>query len=67
MNNVLLQAPVGVQVGFGYLSSALFSLVTGPVMGGLFLVYLKAIRGQASGVGDVFAGFQRAYLPLFLG
>jgi len=39
----------------------------GPMMGGLFLVYLKVIRGQAPGVGDVFSGFQRAYLQLFLG
>lgn len=66
-NNLLLQAPVAVQVGFGYVSSALLSLVTGPMMGGLFLVYLKTLRGEAPSVGEVFAGFQRAYLPLFLG
>jgi uncharacterized membrane protein len=67
LNPVLLRAPVGVRVGFDYVSSGLFSLVMGPLMGGLFLVYLKVIRGQAPGVGEVFAGFQRAYLPLFLG
>ena len=66
-NNMLLHAPVGVQVGVGYVSSALFSLVMGPLMGGLFMVYLKVIRGQAPGVGEIFAGFQRAYSQLFLG
>jgi hypothetical protein len=66
-NHLLLQAPVGVQVGIGYISSALPVLVMGPMMGGLFLVYLKTLRGQAPGVGEVFAGFQRAFLPLFLG
>ena len=67
LNHLLLESPVGVQVGFGYFSSALFSLVMGPLMGGLFWVYLRTIRGQAPAVGEVFAGFQRAYVPLFLG
>lgn len=66
-NNLLLQAPVSIQVGIGYISSALPTLVMGPMMGGLFLVYLKTLRGQTPGVGEVFAGFQQAFLPLFLG
>ena len=66
-NNLLLHAPAAVQVGFGYFSSAVSSLVMGPMMGGLFLVYLKTIRGQVPGVGEIFSGFQRAYGPLFVG
>jgi hypothetical protein len=31
------------------------------------LVFLKTIRGQPTGAKEVFAGFQRAYRPLFLG
>jgi uncharacterized membrane protein len=63
----LLHAPVGLQLGWNYLATALFSLVMGPLMGGLYLVYLKTIRRQPTSVGEVFAGFQKAYMPLFLG
>ena len=63
----LLHAPVAVRVGSNYFFTAMGTLVMGPLMGGLFLVYLKTIRRQATGVGEVFAGFQKAYLQLFLG
>jgi len=63
----LLHAPIAVRLGSNYLFTAVFSLVMGPLMGGLFLVYLKTIRRQATGMGEVFAGFQKAYLQLFLG
>jgi uncharacterized membrane protein len=63
----LLQAPPVVAVMFQYLTSLASSLVVGPLSGGLFLVYLKTIRGEPTGAGEVFAGFQRAYVPLFLG
>lgn len=66
-NTALLQSPPVIQIGYDYLISAVMSLVTGPLMGGVFLVYLKTIRGQATGVGEMFEGFQRAYLQLFLG
>ena len=41
--------------------------IIGPLMGGVFYLFLQAIRGQAVGIGDVFAGFRRAFLQLFLG
>jgi hypothetical protein len=63
----LLQTPVAFQLGFKYLSTAVASLVVGPLFGGLYFVYLKTIRQQETGVGDVFAGFQRAFSQLFLG
>ncbi len=63
----LMQTPVAFQLGFKYLFSAVASLVVGPLFGGLYLVYLKTIRQQVTGVGDVFAGFQRAFSQLFLG
>lgn len=66
-NKALLDAPIGVRIGYGYFYSAVVTLVTGPMAGGLFWVYLKTIRGEATSVGEVFAGFQRAYLQLFLG
>lgn len=63
----LLHAPIALRLGSNYLFTAVFSLVMGPLMGGLFLVYLKTIRRQATGVGEVFAGFQKAFVQLFLG
>ena len=41
-------------------------LLVGPLMGGLFLYYLKKIRGQAASVNDVFSGFTVAFLQLLL-
>lgn len=62
-----LSAPGLPKVCFNYFFSAVGALVMGPLMGGLYLVYLKTIRGQATGVNDVFAGFQNSFMPLFLG
>jgi len=41
-------------------------VVSGPLMGGLCLYFLKKIRGEPAGVGTAFSGFSRAFLPLFL-
>ena len=41
--------------------------VVGPLMGGVFYLFIQAIRGQPVEIGDVFAGFRRAFLQLFLG
>jgi uncharacterized membrane protein len=41
--------------------------VVGPLMGGVFYIFIQAIRGQPTNVGDVFAGFRRAFIQLFLG
>lgn len=67
VNKSLTLAPVGFRIGFGHLLSALLALVMGPLMGGLYFVYLKTIRRQTAVVGDVFAGYQKAFLHLFLG
>jgi len=65
--NAVMAAPLALRIGYGCFYSAVLTLVSGPLMGGLYLVYLKTIRGQATSIGEVFAGFQRAYLHLFLG
>jgi len=41
--------------------------IVGPLMGGVFYLFLQAIRSQPVGIGDVFAGFRKAFLQLFLG
>jgi hypothetical protein len=63
----LLQAPIVIRLGSGYLITALASLIIGPLMGGFYLTYLKVIRGEETSVGEVFSGFQKAYWQLFLG
>ena len=42
-------------------------VVAGPLMGGLYYVYIQTIRHQPAEVGDVFAGFTRAFGQLFFG
>jgi hypothetical protein len=40
-------------------------ILGGPMMGGLFALYLKRIRGQPASFGDAFAGFS-LFVPLML-
>ena len=42
-------------------------ILAGPLMGGVFYLFLQAIRGQPATVGDIFAGFRLAFIQLFLG
>ena len=63
----LLASSVGLRIGFYYLMPALTALVIGPMAGGVYVVYLKVIRQQNAGVGDAFAGFQKAFGQLYLG
>ena len=41
-------------------------LLTGPLLAGLYLYFLKTIRGEATTVETDFAGFSKRYLHLFL-
>src|ERR1700733_10508179 len=51
----------------GFVFSLVSFFITGPLVGGLYYVYLQAIRNQSAQVGDVFAGFSKAFWQLFLG
>ncbi len=42
-------------------------VITGPLMGGLLYLFLRVVRGEAAGAGDIFDGFRRAFGQLFLG
>jgi uncharacterized membrane protein len=55
------------KVGSNYFLSAVSALVMGPLIGGFYYVYLKALRGQPVNVGDIFGGFKKAFPQLFLG
>jgi uncharacterized membrane protein len=51
----------------GPLFSIVNLVIAGPLMGGVFYLFIRAIRGQPATVGDVFAGFRLAFGQLFLG
>jgi len=63
----------GAIAGFGMIPiiGPLFSLanlfVVGPLLGGVFYLFIQAIRGRPAEIGDVFAGFRKNFLQLFLG
>jgi DNA-directed RNA polymerase subunit RPC12/RpoP len=42
-----------------YLSAILSIVLTGPLMGGLWIFYVKKVRGEEAGINDAFSGFQR--------
>lgn len=39
-------------------------LVNAPIMAGIWLVYIRTVRTEDPGIGDVFAGFSKAWMPL---
>jgi predicted Ser/Thr protein kinase len=47
--------------------SVLGILIGGPLAGGLYMFFLKRIRGQATTVETAFSGFSNRFLHLFLG
>jgi hypothetical protein len=63
----------GAIAGFGAIPfiGPLFSIanlfVVGPLMGGVFYIFIQTIREQPASVGDVFTGFRQAFVQLFLG
>ena len=63
----LMASSIGLRIGITYLLPAVTALVIGPMAGGVYLVFLKVIRQQNAGVGDTFAGFQKAFGQLYLG
>jgi hypothetical protein len=57
-------------VGAAFVAYVIISavgLIAGPMLGGLYWMMLKKVRGQPAEFGDSFAGFSMAFLPLFLG
>ena len=51
----------------GPIFSILNLLVVGPLLGGLYYVYIQTMRQQPAAVGDIFIGFRKAYGQLLLG
>jgi uncharacterized membrane protein len=67
---LLIEGAIG-GLGSIPLIGPLFSIanlfIAGPLIGGVFYIFIQAIRGQPTDVGDVFAGFRKAFIQLFLG
>ena len=67
---MLIQGAVG---GLGNIPviGPLFSIAnficSGPLMGGVFYLFIRVNRGEPAEVGDIFSGFRRAFGQLFLG
>ncbi len=57
----------GATVALGFLVIALNAPLIGPLMGGVYVVYLRLLRGQPTNLGEMFAGFQKCWSALFLG
>jgi len=52
--------------GIPWLGALISLIVGGPMMGGLYALYLKKVRGQSATFGDAFIGFSTAFVPLML-
>jgi hypothetical protein len=55
------------KIGFDFLFRVLSSLVFGPLIGGIYYIFIRTMREQTTGIGDLFIGFSRAFPQLFLG
>jgi len=51
----------------GSLFSIANFIISGPLIGGVFYLFIRAIRQEPAEVGDVFSGFRRGFGQLFLG
>ena len=52
--------------GIPYIGPAISLIIGGPMLGGLYALILKKIRGQSATLGDAFVGFSIAFVPLML-
>jgi uncharacterized membrane protein len=67
---ILIEGAIGILAQIP-LIGALFSIanfiIAGPLIGGVFYLFIRAIRREPAEVGDIFSGFRRAFGQLFLG
>ena len=41
-------------------------IIGGPITGGMYLIFLRRLRGEPAEIGHLFAGFKKDFWPLFL-
>ena len=65
-----------IEIAIGGLSSipligSVFSIanyiISGPLIAGLFFLFIRVIRNEPAEIGDIFSGFRRGFGQLFLG
>lgn len=49
-----------------WIGGVIYWLLRGVLYGGMYLVFLKRIRGEEVGIGNLFSGFETAFIQLFL-
>ncbi len=64
---VMPKSPLIVREVFHLLATALMAPVIGPLMGGMYFLFLQVNRGHNAAVGDIFTGFQKNFKDLLLG
>ncbi|HXI70735.1 MAG TPA: DUF975 family protein [Verrucomicrobiae bacterium] len=67
---MLIEGAIGglAQIPFvGALFSIANFIISGPLIGGVFYLFICSVRGEPAEIGDIFAGFRRAFGQLFLG
>ncbi len=61
---MLAQMAVGILPFLGLIAQLILG---GALTGGMYWLFIRAIRGESGGVGDAFAGFSRGFAQLMLG
>jgi uncharacterized membrane protein len=67
---MLIEGAIGGLANIPFIG-ALFSIanfvISGPLMGGVLYLFIRAIRREPAEIADIFSGFRRAFAQLFLG
>jgi uncharacterized membrane protein len=61
--SLVIQGAVGAIPFLGGIASL---ILQGALIGGMYWLFLRCLRGEAAGIGDIFAGFQRGFVNLML-
>jgi hypothetical protein len=64
--SLLVMVAMGAGGAVPFIGSCISLVITGPLMGGLYLYYLKQYRGQPATTGDAFSGFTNNFRQLML-
>jgi hypothetical protein len=67
---LLIEGAVGGLAGIpvvGTIFSIANFICSGPLVGGVFYMFIRANRGEQTEIGEIFSGFRRAFGQLFLG
>jgi hypothetical protein len=58
---------VAFRITYNFVMQAVLSLVNGPLLGGIFYIFIQRMRGRSAGLGEIFIGFQKSFSQLVLG